>query len=459
MFADLVGFTTLSEGRDAEETRELLTPLLRDCARGRSSEHGGTVEKFIGDAVMAVWGAPTAHEDDAERAVRAALEIVAAVPQLGDGAAPLQARAGVLTGEAAVTLGADQPGDGRRRHGQHRQPPAVRGRAGDRAGRRGDLPRAPNAISFEPAGEQALKGKAAPIPAWRAVAVVARRGGSGRVEHPRAAVRGPRGRAAAPQGPVRRDRPRAQVAAGDGHRPGRHRQVQARLGVREVPGRRGRHRVLARGPLPGLRRGDQLLGAGRDGAAAGGDQRGRGRADRPSEGRGAMLEQFLDDPAERRWIEPRAGGPAGAGGAADRGPRGAVRRLAHASSSGWPRGRPRCSSSSTCNGPTRGCWTSSRTCCLGRNGADLRRCAGAPGAARAAPGLGRRRPQRDPHQPGAARRRRRCASCSRDWCRACRPMPCCASWSRREGIPLYAVETVRMLLDRSCGRRRATATS
>ena len=69
--------------------------------------HGGTVEKFIGDAVMAVWGTPVAHEDDAERAVRAALELVDAVRAL---APELRARAGVLSGEAAVTLGATNQG-------------------------------------------------------------------------------------------------------------------------------------------------------------------------------------------------------------------------------------------------------------------------------------------------------------------------------------------------------------
>ena len=68
-----------------------------------SLRYGGVVEKFIGDAVMAVWGAPIAHEDDAERAVRAGLELVDSVRSLGH---DLQARAGVLTGEAAVTMGA-----------------------------------------------------------------------------------------------------------------------------------------------------------------------------------------------------------------------------------------------------------------------------------------------------------------------------------------------------------------
>ncbi|HUK97787.1 MAG TPA: adenylate/guanylate cyclase domain-containing protein [Gaiellaceae bacterium] len=111
LFADLVGFTTLSESRDAEEVRELLSRYFESCRR-LIALYGGTVEKFIGDAVMAVWGTPTATEDDAERAVRAALDLVVAVSALGQevGAEELRARAGVLTGEAAVTLGAEGEG-------------------------------------------------------------------------------------------------------------------------------------------------------------------------------------------------------------------------------------------------------------------------------------------------------------------------------------------------------------
>jgi len=111
LFADLEGFTPLSEQRDPEEVRELLSRYFDSCRR-LIELYGGTVEKFIGDAVMAVWGTPTATEDDAERAVRAALDLVAAVSALGDeaGAAELSARAGVLTGEAAVTLGAEGQG-------------------------------------------------------------------------------------------------------------------------------------------------------------------------------------------------------------------------------------------------------------------------------------------------------------------------------------------------------------
>ncbi len=102
LFVDLVGFTSLSETRDAEDMRELLSSYFA-VAREVVARHGGTVEKFIGDAVMAVWGAPLAHEDDALRAVRAAIELVREVAAFGArvGAPDLQARGGVATGRAA----------------------------------------------------------------------------------------------------------------------------------------------------------------------------------------------------------------------------------------------------------------------------------------------------------------------------------------------------------------------
>jgi class 3 adenylate cyclase len=78
LFADLVGFTSLSESRDPEEVRELLSRYF-DRSRRLVELYGGVVEKFIGDAVMAVWGTPVAQEDDAERAVRTALDLVASV--------------------------------------------------------------------------------------------------------------------------------------------------------------------------------------------------------------------------------------------------------------------------------------------------------------------------------------------------------------------------------------------
>ncbi len=82
LFCDLVGFTPLSESRDPEAVRELLSRYF-DVARTVIGRYGGTVEKFIGDAVMAVWGTPAAAEGDAERAVRAALDLVSAITELG----------------------------------------------------------------------------------------------------------------------------------------------------------------------------------------------------------------------------------------------------------------------------------------------------------------------------------------------------------------------------------------
>jgi class 3 adenylate cyclase/tetratricopeptide (TPR) repeat protein len=176
LFTDLVGFTPFAEERDAEDVRDVLTRYFA-LASEVIERYGGTVEKFIGDAVMAMWGAPVAREDDAERAVRAALELVDAVRTLGS---TIQLRAGVLTGEAAVTLGATNQG-------------MVAGDIVNTAARLQSIAppgrvlvgesthhAASKSIVFEEAGEQVLKGKAAPVPAWLAVRVVAQRGGRGR---------------------------------------------------------------------------------------------------------------------------------------------------------------------------------------------------------------------------------------------------------------------------------------
>ena len=84
LFCDLVGFTPLSENRDPEVVRELLGRYFK-AARTVIGRYGGTIEKFIGDAVMAVWGTPVAAEGDAERAVRAALDLVESVAAAGRG--------------------------------------------------------------------------------------------------------------------------------------------------------------------------------------------------------------------------------------------------------------------------------------------------------------------------------------------------------------------------------------
>ena len=135
LFADLVGFTTLAEARDAEEVRELLTRYF-EIARV-IERYGGTVEKFIGDAVMAVWGAPVAHEDDAERAVRAAPRPGRRRSGLGAGRCRWRS-AGVADRRGGGHPRRDEPGHGRRRPGQHRQPPPDGRAAGHRAGRRRD---------------------------------------------------------------------------------------------------------------------------------------------------------------------------------------------------------------------------------------------------------------------------------------------------------------------------------
>ena len=173
LFADLVGFTTLSESRDSEEVRELLSRYFDTCSR-LIGLYGGTVEKFIGDAVMAVWGTPTATEDDAERAVRAALDLVAAVSALGDelGAPDLRARAGVLTGEAAVTLGAE--GQGMVAGDLVNTASRVQSVAEAGAVLVGDSTRraTEQTVVFEEAGEHELKGKEGRTPLWRALRVV-----------------------------------------------------------------------------------------------------------------------------------------------------------------------------------------------------------------------------------------------------------------------------------------------
>src|SRR6186997_1089413 len=101
LFADLVGFTSQSERMDPEDVRALLSPYYLRL-RNELEHFGGTVEKFIGDAVMALFGAPLAHEDDPERAVRAAFAIRDWVKE----EERLQVRIAVNTGEALVTLDA-----------------------------------------------------------------------------------------------------------------------------------------------------------------------------------------------------------------------------------------------------------------------------------------------------------------------------------------------------------------
>jgi len=180
LFADLVGFTGRSERMDVEDVRGTLAPyhaLLRE-----QLEHfGGTVEKFIGDAVMALFGAPVSHEDDPERAVRAALSIRAAIDRLNEQEPDLDLhlRVGVNTGEALIVLGADAArGEGMASGDVVNTAARLQAAApvdgiliGETTFRATD-----RAITYREADAVLAKGKARPVPAWEAVEARARLG-------------------------------------------------------------------------------------------------------------------------------------------------------------------------------------------------------------------------------------------------------------------------------------------
>ena len=184
LFGDLVGFTSLSETRDQEEVRELLSRYFEEC-RQIIARYGGTVEKFIGDAVMAVWGVPD-HARGRRRAGRPRRA------RAGQHRSPRWAptwpsrtsamRVGIVTGEVAVTIGAEHQG-------------MVAGDAVNTASRVQSAA-APgqvwvdettrllttSAITYVDVGSHAMKGKADPVPLWSVRAVVAAVGGAQRAD-------------------------------------------------------------------------------------------------------------------------------------------------------------------------------------------------------------------------------------------------------------------------------------
>jgi len=180
LFVDLVGFTARSDRADPEDVRSRLR-LYHDLLKREIERFGGTVEKFIGDAVMAVFGAPVAHEDDAERAVRASLRITDAIAELNEErpGLDLSIRAAVNTGEAVVTLGArPEHGEGfvtgdvvnvaSRLQGLAPAGGVVVGELTHRATR--------TAIEYEELDSVSVKGKEGPVPIWRALAARSRFG-------------------------------------------------------------------------------------------------------------------------------------------------------------------------------------------------------------------------------------------------------------------------------------------
>jgi class 3 adenylate cyclase len=179
LFVDLVGFTAGADRADPEDVRATLRPYHERVSR-EIERFGGTVEKFVGDAVMAVFGAPLAHEDDAERAVRAGLRIINAIEDLNEHEGlELAVRAAVATGEAVVQLGA-QPGTGEgiatgdvvntaaRLQGAAPVGGLVVNEQAYRATR--------HAITYEELPALELKGKGDPVPTWRALAAMSRFG-------------------------------------------------------------------------------------------------------------------------------------------------------------------------------------------------------------------------------------------------------------------------------------------
>jgi len=180
VFTDLVGSTARAEESDPEDVRALLR-VYHERARDELEGFGGTVEKFIGDAVVAVFGAPVAHEDDAERAVRAALAVRDAVAQLNE-AEPgrdLHVRIAVNTGEALVSLDAS-PGEGEGMVAGDVMNTAARLQSaapvdgilvGEQTYRATD-----REIVYREAEAVQAKGKAEPVPVWEAVEARARLG-------------------------------------------------------------------------------------------------------------------------------------------------------------------------------------------------------------------------------------------------------------------------------------------
>jgi class 3 adenylate cyclase len=174
LFVDLVGFTARAERLDPEDVRAIQTPYFAGV-RDAIESFGGTVEKYIGDAVMAVFGAPVAHGDDPERAVRAALAVLESVQQLnaGESELDLQVRIAVNTGEALVSLGANTAqgeslvaGDVVNTAARLQSAAPVNGiLVGEETYRA-----TRSAIEYEDAEPVVAKGKEAPVRVWRAVA-------------------------------------------------------------------------------------------------------------------------------------------------------------------------------------------------------------------------------------------------------------------------------------------------
>src|SRR5438105_9086883 len=178
LFADLVGFTSLSERLDAEDVA-LVQDAYFETVRETIDRYGGQLEKFVGDAVMAVFGAPRVRDDDAERAVRAGVALAAAVDRLGGALGldddALRLRVGVNSGEAVY-------GEATAERGPVTGDTVNVAARLQAAAERGSVVvgeltalAVADAVELEPLAPLQLKGKSETVPAWRVVEVFAER--------------------------------------------------------------------------------------------------------------------------------------------------------------------------------------------------------------------------------------------------------------------------------------------
>ena len=290
LFVDLVGFTARSDAADPEDVRATLR-TYHDRLKREIERFGGTVEKFVGDAVMAVFGAPVAHEDDAERAVRAALRIAQAIEELNEDRPGLELaiRAAVNTGEAVVTLGArPEAGEG-----------FVTGDVVNVASRLqavapvggvvvGELTyrSTTDQIAYEALEPVVVKGKGRPLALWCALEARSRFGVDveqrtrvpliGR-DHDLNLLKELFGRV------VREQTVQLVTVVGAGRR-----EEPTRMGAPAVRRRSPRHRSLATGAMPPVRRGHHVLGSRRGREVAGrhpGERHSRGGGREAQHGR------------------------------------------------------------------------------------------------------------------------------------------------------------------------------
>jgi class 3 adenylate cyclase len=174
LFADLSGYTAVAERMDPEAVKSLLDRALTRLGR-EVERYGGTIDKFIGDNVMALFGAPVAHEDDAERAVRAGLAMQDAMKEVNQGVpggVNFELRVGVNTGEViAGAVGEAYTVMGDTVNVASRIQSAARPGSVTVGGR--TMRASEGAVHYRALEPLELKGKAAPVPAWEAVGLIA----------------------------------------------------------------------------------------------------------------------------------------------------------------------------------------------------------------------------------------------------------------------------------------------